>query len=151
MSKTKTETEQLAGTLFAQPPDLIDFEAAGPYGDWRDEFHKYGCVVIKNVISKERAEYYQKKQLEWLHNFELGFDENDSETWTADHLPISFKGGQVVTKFGYLETLLTKIVCILLTAHAMRKWLGRREQSLKLSRYLRSFGAQMNSCPHLTV
>jgi hypothetical protein len=95
MSQTETKTEPQVATLFTQPADLVDFEAAGPYGDWRDEFHKYGCVVIKNVISKERAEYYRKKQLEWLHNFELGFDENDPDTWTADHLPVSFKGGHV--------------------------------------------------------
>ncbi len=59
----------------------------------RDEFHKYGCVLIKNVLSKERAQYYVDKQIEWLKNFDLGFDETKPETWNADHLPVSFKGG----------------------------------------------------------
>ncbi|RDW87855.1 hypothetical protein BP5796_03549 [Coleophoma crateriformis] len=63
------------------------------YNDWRDEFNKYGCVVIKGVISPEKAEYYRKKQMEWLKSFPLGFDENDESTWTAEHLPASFKGG----------------------------------------------------------
>ncbi|KAJ5464780.1 uncharacterized protein N7458_000466 [Penicillium daleae] len=62
-------------------------------GDWRDEFHKYGCVVIKNVISPERAEYYREKQIQWLKNFDLGFDERDESTWKEAHLPVSFKGG----------------------------------------------------------
>ncbi|KAH7152724.1 hypothetical protein EDB81DRAFT_432450 [Dactylonectria macrodidyma] len=73
--------------------DLMQFDQDAFYGDWRDEFHKNGCVVIKNVISKERAQYYVDKQIQWLKNFELGFDENDPKTWTAEHLPISFKGG----------------------------------------------------------
>lgn len=63
------------------------------YGDWRDEFFKNGCVVIKGVISPEKAKQYADRQLEWLHKFDLGFDENDESTWTEDHLPVSFKGG----------------------------------------------------------
>ncbi|GJP94182.1 clavaminate synthase-like protein [Aspergillus niger] len=77
--------------------DLIDFSDRH-YGDWRDEFHKNGCVVIKNVISLERAKYYCDKQIEWLKSFDLGFDENDESTWTTEHLPISFKGGMY---YGY--------------------------------------------------
>lgn len=73
-------------------PDLVTFTPR-TYGDWRDEFHKNGCVLIKNVISPERAKYYRDKQIQWLKNFELGFDENDERTWTAEHLPVSFKGG----------------------------------------------------------
>ncbi|UQC89020.1 uncharacterized protein CLUP02_14548 [Colletotrichum lupini] len=73
--------------------DLVTFDAGKHYGDWRDEFHRNGCVIIKDVISKERAQYYCDKQIEWLKRFELGFDESDPTTWTADHLPVSFKGG----------------------------------------------------------
>lgn len=72
--------------------DLVTFEAQ-TYGDWRDEFHKNGCVVIPNVISPEKAQYYCDKQIEWLRKFDLGFDEKDESTWNADHLPVSFKGG----------------------------------------------------------
>lgn len=72
--------------------DLVTFRPR-TYGDWRDEFHKNGCVVIKNVISPERAQYYREKQIQWLKNFDLGFDENDESTWTEAHLPVSFKGG----------------------------------------------------------
>ncbi|KAL4924823.1 uncharacterized protein BDV17DRAFT_284403 [Aspergillus undulatus] len=72
--------------------DLVDFSGRH-YSDWRDEFHKNGCVVLKNVISPEKAKYYCDKQIQWLKNFDLGFDENDESTWTAEHLPVSFKGG----------------------------------------------------------
>ena len=93
MSSTKIETP---ATESQEPEynnvDLVHFEPRN-YGDWRDEFHQNGCVVIKNVISSERAEYYRDKQIQWLKNFELGFDENDESTWTAKHLPVSFKGG----------------------------------------------------------
>ena len=92
---TKTapeESKYTFGTQF-ETKDLVDFDETKQYGDWRDEFHRTGCVVIKNVISKERAQYYVDRQIEWLKNFDLGFDENDKSTWTADHLPVSFKGG----------------------------------------------------------
>lgn len=93
---TQTQTEAPAKRTFAskfETKDLITFDENAVYGDWRDELHKNGCVLIKGVISPERAKYYAAKQTQWLHNFELGFDENKPETWTADHLPVSFKGG----------------------------------------------------------
>jgi hypothetical protein len=93
---TITETEAANKHTFGakfETKDLVTFDEDAVYGDWRDEFFKNGCVVIKNVISKDRAQYYQDKQIEWLKRFELGFDENDSSTWTEDHLPVSFKGG----------------------------------------------------------
>ncbi|GKZ86192.1 hypothetical protein AnigIFM56816_001244 [Aspergillus niger] len=61
--------------------------------DWKEEFQRYGCAVIKSVISPSRANYYRAKQIEWLKKFDLGFDEDDTATWTAEHLPCSFKGG----------------------------------------------------------
>jgi len=100
MSSTQTETQTENLARFSKPKDLVDFSGM-TFGDWRDEFHKNGCVVLKNVITPERAAYYQKKQIEWLHNFELGFDENDESTWTAEHLPVSFKGGLVLTNVKY--------------------------------------------------
>lgn len=60
---------------------------------WKEEFQRYGCAVIKSVISPSRANYYRAKQIEWLKKFDLGFDEDDTATWTAEHLPCSFKGG----------------------------------------------------------
>lgn len=91
MSATATQTV----TRFTKPKDLVDFSGI-TFGDWRDEFHKNGCVVLKGVITPERAQYYREKQLEWLRKFDLGFDENDESTWTAEHLPVSFKGGCVL-------------------------------------------------------
>lgn len=92
VTKMTTGTETQTQALDNASPDLVTFKPRD-YGDWRDEFHKFGCVVIKNVISPERAQYYRGKQIQWLKNFELGFDENDEATWTAEHLPVSFKGG----------------------------------------------------------
>ena len=63
------------------------------FNDWRDDFHRDGFAIVKNVITPERAEYYRNKQIEWLQSFGLGFDPKDESTWTADHLPVSFKGG----------------------------------------------------------
>ncbi|EUC42417.1 hypothetical protein COCMIDRAFT_103571 [Bipolaris oryzae ATCC 44560] len=80
--------------------DLIQHDGK-TYGDWRDDFHRDGCAVVKGVITPERAEYYKQKQIEWLQSFGLGFDPKDESTWTADHLPVSFKGGMY---FAYAST-----------------------------------------------
>lgn len=80
--------------------DLIQHDGS-LYGDWRDDFHRNGCAIVKGVITPERAEYYKKKQIEWLQSFGLGFDPNDESTWTQDHLPVSFKGGMY---FAYSST-----------------------------------------------
>ncbi|KAM3064989.1 hypothetical protein ACMFMG_001197 [Clarireedia jacksonii] len=90
MSVTETITQTVPH--FSKPKDLVDFSGM-KFGDWRDEFHKNGCVVLKGVITPERAQYYCEKQIQWLRNFELGFDENDESTWKAECLPVSFKGG----------------------------------------------------------
>lgn len=63
------------------------------HGDWRDELHERGYVVIKNVVSKERALYYNQKMLDWLGSFDNAFDINDKSTWTSENLPWSFKNG----------------------------------------------------------
>ncbi|KAK3679386.1 hypothetical protein LTR78_000947 [Recurvomyces mirabilis] len=119
MSTTTTQTQEdgarrTFGTQY-ETKDLIEFDTSKIYGDWRDEFHKYGCVLIKNVLSKERAQYYVDKQLEWLKNFDLGFDEKDKSTWTADHLPVSFKGGMY---FAYGST------------HEKHTWEARTEPAI---------------------
>ncbi|KAI4658820.1 uncharacterized protein J4E79_006579 [Alternaria viburni] len=80
--------------------DLISYDGT-VYGDWRDDFHKNGTAIIKGAISPERAEYYKKKQIEWLQSFGRGFDPNDESTWTQEHLPVSFKGGMY---FAYSST-----------------------------------------------
>jgi hypothetical protein len=129
--------------------DLVDFSGR-QYGDWRDEFHKNGCVVLKNVISPERAKYYCDKQIEWLKKFELGFDEHDESTWTAEHLPVSFKGGFVLllhptTRLGRYRQCPRGLIwknaaCTLPTAPPTKKWPGKHAPSRQLSRSSRNCG-----------
>jgi hypothetical protein len=80
--------------------DLIRHDGT-TYCDWRDDFHRDGFAIVKNVITPERAEYYKQKQIEWLQSFGLGFNPNDESTWTQEHLPVSFKGGMY---FAYAST-----------------------------------------------
>lgn len=103
----KAQEDEAYRTFAAQfeTKDLVDFDSSKVHGDWRDEFHKHGCVLIKGVISPERAKYYADKQIQWLKNFELGFDENNPETWTEDHLPVSFKGGMYFSYGGPHEKM----------------------------------------------
>lgn len=114
VTETQPEQQYTFGTQYEQK-DLVDFNTNKHYGDWRDEFHKHGCVVIKDVISKERAKYYADKQIQWLKNFDLGFDENDKSTWKAENLPVSFKGGMY---FAYGST------------HEQMAWEARTEPAI---------------------
>lgn len=70
----------------------LTLNSQNQYGDWRDDFFKNGYYIFKGAISKEKAtEYYYKKTLDWLQSFDNGFDLNNKETWTKEHLPQSFK------------------------------------------------------------
>ncbi|KAJ6079960.1 hypothetical protein N7467_009713 [Penicillium canescens] len=63
--------------------DLVTFTPRH-YDDWRDEFHQNGCVVIKDVISPERAEYYREKQLQWLKNMYFAYGSpHEKMAWEA--------------------------------------------------------------------
>jgi hypothetical protein len=64
-----------------------------PYGDWRDEFHEKGYVVLKGVIPKDRALNYRNKMMDWLGSFDNDFDIKNPSTWTKENLPQSFKNG----------------------------------------------------------
>lgn len=63
------------------------------YGDWRDDFFRDGYYVLKGVISPEKAAEYRQEMFDWLTTFNRGFLWDDKSTWTAEHLPVSFKGG----------------------------------------------------------
>lgn len=62
-------------------------------GDWRDDFFRDGYTIIKNALSKERAQQYQSDALTWLESFGLGFDRNDKSTWKKENIPQNWKGG----------------------------------------------------------
>jgi ectoine hydroxylase-related dioxygenase (phytanoyl-CoA dioxygenase family) len=80
---------------------LIRCRLTGPYGDWRDDLHSQGYVVIKNAIDPNKAQYFQQKALDWLSSFSPAFDLNDPSTWINDNLPVQSK---VNTFNGYSVT-----------------------------------------------
>lgn len=61
------------------------------YGDWRDDLFSDGFVVVKGVLSPERASYYVERMYQWLETFPYGFDRNDRSTWVPEHLPNNMK------------------------------------------------------------
>ncbi|RDW79243.1 putative phytanoyldioxygenase [Aspergillus mulundensis] len=75
------------------PHAVNTLDTTHSYGDWRDDLFKNGFVVVKNVIPKERCDYYIAKMFEWAERFPWGFDRNDKSTWTPEHLPTHMKGG----------------------------------------------------------
>jgi hypothetical protein len=60
-------------------------------GDWRESLFRDGFVVVKGVLSLEKAKSYQDRMFEWLETFPYGFKASDPSTWTKEHLPEHMK------------------------------------------------------------
>jgi hypothetical protein len=60
-------------------------------GDWRESLFRDGYVVVKGVLSPEKAKSYQDRMLQWLETFPYGFNASDPSTWTKEHLPEHMK------------------------------------------------------------
>ncbi|CDK28039.1 unnamed protein product [Kuraishia capsulata CBS 1993] len=78
-------TGRVAPEVFKRAQDKI-------YGikheDWRDDFIGDGYVVVKSVISAEKAESYRKRMFEYLKSHNSNFDINDRSTWVEQNLPV---------------------------------------------------------------
>jgi hypothetical protein len=66
-------------------------ENSGISGDWRDQLREDGYVVVKGVITPERAESYVDRMMGWLETFPYGFQRDRKSTWKAEHLPASLR------------------------------------------------------------
>lgn len=60
-------------------------------GDWRDQLISDGYVVLKGVISQDKAKHYLDGLFEWLETFPNGFNREDPATWGPEHLPAHIK------------------------------------------------------------
>lgn len=69
-------------------PQLDTSEA---YSDWRDQLIKDGYVVLKGVISHDKARRYLDSMFEWLEGFPYGFETSDPSTWGPQNLPAHIK------------------------------------------------------------
>ncbi|PCH08937.1 Hypothetical protein PENO1_004240 [Penicillium occitanis (nom. inval.)] len=74
-------------------PSSPAIDAAKTYGDWRDDLLRDGYAVVKDVIPRERCDYYIEKMYDWVGRFPWGFDRNDRSTWGEEQLPTHMKGG----------------------------------------------------------
>lgn len=69
-------------------PQLNTSEA---FGDWRDQLVEDGYVVLKGVISPDRAKHYLDSLFDWLETFPYGFKKDDRSTWGPQNLPAHIK------------------------------------------------------------
>ncbi|KAL4791477.1 hypothetical protein BDV19DRAFT_401244 [Aspergillus venezuelensis] len=83
MSATQTATP----SAMSQGPIRV----TGNYGDWRDDLHENGYVVIKGAIPRPRAIQYQQRAFAWLKSFGTDLDLSDPSTWHASNLPVQSK------------------------------------------------------------
>lgn len=93
MSSTTTTNTQTSNGHLNLVSDPAASDAATHYGDWRDDFYRDGYYVLKQAVAPEKAAEYKKDMLAWLTTFKRGFSYEDKSTWTAEHLPINWKGG----------------------------------------------------------
>jgi len=55
-------------------------------GDWRENLFGNGVVVVKGVLSPEKAQSYQQRMFQWLKTFPYGFKADNQSTWGKEHL-----------------------------------------------------------------
>jgi len=61
---------------------------------WLKDFQRDGYVVIKGVVSKDKAlNYYAPAGEDWLEGFNLGYKRDDPSTWDVKNLPRHNHGG----------------------------------------------------------
>ncbi|KAH8662227.1 hypothetical protein BX600DRAFT_414273 [Xylariales sp. PMI_506] len=92
----------------AEPIRHVAAQPAGPnklfaqedvtYGDWRDDLHRDGFVVVKGAIPKDRAAEIGEEMYNYLETFAggLGFKRDDPSTWTLEHLPVITEKGMIL-------------------------------------------------------
>jgi hypothetical protein len=116
-----------------------------PYGDWRDEFHEKGYVVLKGVIPKDRALNYRNKMMDWLGSFDNDFDIKNPSTWTKENLPQSFKNGMYLNYCAAHEKYVWEARQYVDMFRSLQEYLLiRNTESLAFWRLLRSCGVPMS-------
>lgn len=63
------------------------------YEKYEKELYEKGYVVVKGVISKEKAKDYEGQFFDWLEGLnETKIDRNDPSTWKGDQYPMNLHG-----------------------------------------------------------
>ncbi|KAM0751340.1 hypothetical protein T439DRAFT_347850 [Meredithblackwellia eburnea MCA 4105] len=76
------------------PTKFADLLNKGPFkDDLRRDLSTHGFHVVRQAIPVDRALAYRDRAFDWLERFNLGFDRNNEDTWTNQHLPPHIKGG----------------------------------------------------------
>lgn len=86
-SPQTTSTPPPAAVNTIPPFPYRDLLRGGPFGDWRDDYERYGYVVIP-AIPRERALQYRDRAFAWLESLGYGFKRDDLSTYTQAHLPM---------------------------------------------------------------
>lgn len=60
---------------------------------WLKDLQRDGFVIVRGVISKEKAAEYASRGDDWLEGFKLGYKRDDPSTWDVKNLPRHGKGG----------------------------------------------------------
>ncbi|KAL1653555.1 hypothetical protein SLS61_003701 [Didymella pomorum] len=71
-------------------------------GDWREDLFRDGFVVVKGVLSPEKAQSYQERMFEWLETFPYGLKTDDHSTWGKEHLPEHMNEPAIIDAFAKL-------------------------------------------------
>eukprot|EP01112_Ceratiomyxa_fruticulosa_P010084 TRINITY_DN2655_c0_g4_i3.p1 TRINITY_DN2655_c0_g4~~TRINITY_DN2655_c0_g4_i3.p1 ORF type:complete len:318 (+),score=68.19 TRINITY_DN2655_c0_g4_i3:123-1076(+) len=61
--------------------------------DWVQHLKEHGWAIVRNVVSKERCEYFYGGMWDFMAKFKTGIDRNDPETWKDDKWPAALHGG----------------------------------------------------------
>lgn len=59
--------------------------------EWQQKLEQDGFVVVPGVVSAHDCAEFREEALRWLEKFPHGFERDDKDTWTSEHLPYSVK------------------------------------------------------------
>ncbi|KAJ4298140.1 hypothetical protein N0V90_006039 [Kalmusia sp. IMI 367209] len=71
-------------------------------GDWRDELFRDGYVVVKGVLSDQKAQSYVDGMFQWLESFPYGFKADDVSKWGEKYLPTHINEPAIIQAFAKL-------------------------------------------------
>ncbi|GFZ51910.1 hypothetical protein JCM24511_09680 [Saitozyma sp. JCM 24511] len=90
---TQNQWNDAKGPMNVDKPSPVLATKGEQDPQWLKDLQRDGFVVVKGVVTPEKAAEYAQKGEEWLEGFKLGYKRDDPSTWDVKKLPKHNRGG----------------------------------------------------------
>jgi hypothetical protein len=90
---TQNQWNDAKGPMNVDKPSPVLATKGDQDPQWLKDLQRDGFVVVKGVVTPEKAAEYAEKGEEWLEGFKLGYQRDDPSTWDVKKLPRHNRGG----------------------------------------------------------